>query len=141
RGWAAHRGLPGVELGAGLRSKGPPPRPAPKPAGAPPVRVERPLDRVEAAVGALFLTRPELIRGAAAVVDEVTHPGLRAVLAQLQAGTAPADAVEGAGPRLRTKLEAAQGLLPRGSGKLPWAPGTPRGRLQPGPGTERVGHT
>jgi hypothetical protein len=90
---------------------------------AAPVRVERPLDRAEAALGALFLTRPELIRGAAAshVLDEVTHPGLRAVLAQLLAGASAADALEGANPRLRASVEAAQGLLPRDAQQLPEA--------------------
>ncbi|MGZ6098069.1 MAG: DNA primase, partial [Myxococcaceae bacterium] len=75
-GLAAYSGLPAAELEAGLRGKGPLLRPVPKPAAAAPVRVERPLDRAEAALGALFLTRPELIRGAAAsqVLDEVTHP-------------------------------------------------------------------
>ena len=120
-GLAAYSGLPAAELEAGLRGKGPLLRPVPKPATGGPVRVERPLDRAEAALGALFLTRPELIRGAAAVLDEVTHPGLRAVLAQLQGGTAPADALEGSSPRLRTSLEAAQGLLPRDPEQLPEA--------------------
>ena len=122
-GLAAHSGLPAAELEAGLRGKGPLLRPVPKPAPTAPVRVERPLHRAEAALGALFLARPELIRGAAAaqVVDEVTHPGLRAVLAQLQAGSAPADALEGASDRLRASLEAAQGLLPRDAQQLPEA--------------------
>ncbi|HET9158163.1 MAG TPA: DNA primase [Myxococcaceae bacterium] len=120
-GLAAYSGLPAAELEAGLRGKGPLLRPVPKPAPATPVRVERPLDRAEAALGALFLTRPELIRGAAAVLDEVTHPGLRAVLAQLQSGTAAADALEGASPPLRTNLEAARGLLPRDPEQLPEA--------------------
>jgi len=139
-GLAAYCGLPAVELEAGLRGKGPLLRPVPKPGPAAPVRVERPLDRAEAALGALFLTRPELIRGAAAVVDEVTHPGLRGVLAQLQAGTAPADAVEGAGPRLRSSLEAAQGLLPRDLEQLPEALETLGRRLKLARVKERLDH-
>ena len=140
-GLAAHSGLPAAELEAGLRGKGPLLRPVPKP-GPAPVRVERPLDRAEAALGALFLTRPELIRGAAAVavVDEVIHPGLRAVLAQLQAGAAPADAMEGASPRLRMSLEAAQGLLPRDPERLPEALETLARRLKLARVKERLDH-
>jgi DNA primase len=141
-GLAAHSGLPAAELEAGLRSKGPLLRPVPKPAPAAPVRVDRPLDRAEAALGALFLLRPELIRGAAAaeVVDEVTHPGLRAVLAQLQAGSAPADALEGASVRLRASLEAAQGLLPRDAEQLPEAFETLSRRLKLARVKERLEH-
>jgi len=141
-GLAAHSGLPAAELEAGLRGKGPLLRPVPKPAPTAPLRAERPLDRAEAALGALFLTRPELIRGAAAatVVDEVTHPGLRAVLAQLQAGVAPADAMEGASPRLRTSVEAAQGLLPRDAEQLPEALETLARRLKLDRVKERLGH-
>ncbi|HZW90471.1 MAG TPA: DNA primase [Myxococcaceae bacterium] len=139
-GLAAYCGLPAVELEAGLRSKGPLLRPVPKPAAPVPARVERPLDRAEGALGALFLTRPELIRGAAAVLDEVTHPGLRAVLAQLQAGLAPADALEAASPRLRTSLEAAQGLLPRDPEQLPEALETLGRRLKLARVKERLDH-
>ena len=125
-GLAAYSGLPAAELEAGLRGKGPLLRPVPVPkpgAAVAPARVERPLDRAEAALGALFLIRPELIRaaGAAHVLDEVTHPGLRGVLAQLLAGAAPADALEGASPRLRASVEAAQGMLPRDAEQLPEA--------------------
>jgi DNA primase len=142
-GLAAHSGLPAAELEAGLRGKRPLLRPVPKPGpAAAPVRVERPLDRAEGALGALFLTRPELIRGAAAaqVVDEVTHPGLRSVLAQLQAGAAPADALDGATPRLRTSLEAAQGLLPRDAGQFPEALETLARRLKLARVKERLDH-
>jgi DNA primase len=139
-GLAAYSGLPAAELEAGLRGKGPLLRPVPKPGPAAPVRVQRPLDRAEAALGALFLTRPELIRGATAVVDEVTHPGLRAVLAQLQGGTPPADALEGASPRLRTSLEAAQGLLPRDPRQLPEALQTLARRLKLARVKERLDH-
>jgi DNA primase len=141
-GLAAHSGLPAAELEAGLRAKGPLLRPVPKFTPAGPVRVERPLDRAEAALGALFLTRPELIRGAAAseVLDEVTHPGLRAVLAHLQAGAAPAEALDGATPRLRASLEAAQGLLPRDAGQFPEALETLSRRLKLARVKERLDH-
>ena len=142
-GLAAYTGLPAAELEAGLRGKGAPVRPVPKPAGATPtVRVERPLDRAEAALAALFLTRPELIRGEAAseVLDEVTHPGLRAILAQLQTGAAPADALEGASPRLRASVEAAQGLLPRDAQQLPEAFETLSRRLKLARVKERLDH-
>ncbi|MGZ6078446.1 MAG: DNA primase [Myxococcaceae bacterium] len=141
-GLAAYSGLPAAELEAGLRGKGPLLRPVPKPAAAAPVRVERPLDRAEAALGALFLTRPELIRGAAAsqVLDEVTHPGLRALLAQLLAGASAADALEGANPRLRASVEAAQGLLPRDTQQLPEAFETLSRRLKLTRVKERLDH-
>ncbi len=141
-GLAAYSGLPAAELEAGLRGKGSLLRPVPKPAAVVPVRAERPLDRAEAALGALFLTRPELIRGSAAsaVVDEVTHPGLRGLLAQLQAGTVPADALEGAAPRLRASLEAAQGLLPRDAEQLPEAFETLSRRLKLTRVKERLDH-
>jgi len=141
-GLAAHSGLPAAELEAGLRGKGPLLRPVPKPAPAAPVRVERPLDLAEAALGALFLLRPELIRGAAATeaLDEVTHPGLRAVLAQLQAGAAPAYALEGASARLRSTLESAQGLLPRDAERLPEAFETLSRRLKLTRVKERLDH-
>ena len=141
-GLAAHSGLPAAELETGLRSKGPLLRPVPKPGPAAPVRVERPLDRAEAALGALFLTRPELIRGAAAseVLEEVIHTGLRAVLAQLQAGASPADALDGATPRLRTVVEAAQGLLPRDARQFPEALETLARRLKLTRVKERLDH-
>lgn len=142
-GLAAYAGLPAAELEAGLRGKGPLLRPVPKPAASgPPARVERPLDRAEAALGALFLTRPELIRGAAAsrVLDEVTHPGLRAVLAQLLSGASAADALEGASPRLRTTVEAAQALLPRDAEQLPEAFETLSRRLKLTRVKERLDH-
>ena len=141
-GLAAYSGLPAAELEAGLRGKGPLLRPVPKPPPAAPVRVERPLDRAEAALGALFLTRPELIRGAAAsaVLDEVSHPGLRGVLASLQGGASPADALEGASPRLRASVEAAQGLLPRDAEQLPEAFETLSRRLKLVRVKERLDH-
>ena len=74
------------------------------------------------------------------MLDEVTHPGLRAVLAQLQAGAAPADAVEGASPRLRTGLEAAQGLLPRDADQFPEALETLGRRLKLARVKERLDH-
>src|SRR5262249_20665519 len=120
-GLAAYSGLPATELEAGLRGKGPLLRPVLKPGPAAPVRVERPLDRAAAALAALFLTRPALIRGAAAVLDWVTHPGLRAGRPQLRAATAAPGPLEGARPRLRTSLEVAQGLLPRDPEQLPEA--------------------
>jgi len=141
-GLAAYSGLPAAELEAGLRGKGPLLRPVPKAVPVAPARVERPVDRTEAALGALLLTRPELIRGAAAseVLDEVTHPGLRAVLAQLLAGASPADALEGASPRLRAGVEAAQGLLPRDAGQLPEAFETLSRRLKLTRVKERLDH-
>jgi len=60
-GLAAYSGLPAAELEAGLRGKTVPLRAAPKPAAVRPP-AERPLERAEATLGALFLARPELLR-------------------------------------------------------------------------------
>jgi DNA primase len=144
-GLAAFSGLPAAELEAGLRGRSAPLRAVPKPGAAAagvPVRVERPLDRAEAALGALFLTRPELIRGPAAaeVLDEVTHPGLRAVLAQLRAGASPAEALDSATPRLQAAVQAAQGLLPRDAEQLPEAFETLSRRLKLARVKERLDH-
>ena len=126
-GLAAYSGLPAAELEAGLRGRATPLRPVPKPGAAAPAVARpaetRPVDRAEAALGALFLARPELIRGSAAadVLDEVLHPGLRSVLAQLRGGASPEEALDAAAPRLQAALQAAQGLLPRDAGQLPEA--------------------
>jgi len=121
-GLAAYSGLPAAELEAGLRGKTGPLRPAPKPAGVRPP-AERPLERAEATLGALFLARPELLRSPsiAETLDEVAHLGLRALLAHVQSGADPADALAEASPRLRAGLEAAQGFLPRNPEQFPEA--------------------
>ena len=62
------------------------------------------------------------------------------MLAQLQGGTPPADALEGASPRLRTSLEAAQGLLPRDPEQLPGALETLGRRLKLARVKERLDH-
>jgi hypothetical protein len=62
------------------------------------------------------------------------------VLAQLQSGTPAADALEGANPRLRTSLEAAQGLLPRDPERLPEALQTLGRRLKLDRVKERLDH-
>lgn len=120
---AAYSGLPAAELEAGLRGKTSPLRPAPKPVPTVRAPVERPLERSEATLGALFLARPELLRSPsiAETLDEVAHLGLRALLAQVQSGTDPADALAEASPRLRTGLEAAHGFLPRNPEQFPEA--------------------
>jgi DNA primase len=120
-GLAVHLGLPAAELEAGLRGKPLPLRAVPKPA-VPSAPAERPVDRAEAALGALFLAQPELIRSDTDhLLDEVAHPGLRTVLGQVQSGMDPADALAEAGPRLQRTLEAARALLPRRSEQLPEA--------------------
>ena len=57
----------------------------------------------------------------AETLDEVAHLGLRALLAQVQSGVDPADALAEASPRLRAGLEAAEGLLPRDPEQFPEA--------------------
>jgi DNA primase len=121
-GLAAYSGLPAAELEAGLRGRTSPLRPAPKPVAVRPP-TERPLERAEATLGALFLARPALL-GAPSIaetLDEVAHLGLRSLLAQVQSGVDPADALADAAPRLRASLEAAHGLLPRDPEQFPEA--------------------
>src|SRR5262249_62044147 len=73
-------------------------------------------------------------------LDAGPHRGLRGVLAQLQAGTAAPDALEGTSPRLRTSLEVAQGLLPRDPEQLPEALQTLGKRLKLARIKERLDH-
>jgi DNA primase len=141
-GLAAYSGLPAAELEAGLRGRTAPLRPAPKPIPAVPARVERPLERAEATLGALFLARPALLRSPsiAETLDEVAHVGLRALLAQVQSGVDPADALAEASPRLRAGLEAAHGLLPRDPGQFPEAYQALARRLKLSRVKERLDH-
>ncbi len=143
-GLAAHSGLPGGGAGGRAEGQGPPPPPGSEAGSSGGAgagwsgRWTGPRRRW----AALFLTRPELIRGAAAsqVLDEVTHPGLRAVLAQLLAGALGGGCARGGEPAPPGQLEAAQGLLPRDTQQLPEAFETLSRRLKLTRVKERLDH-
>lgn len=105
-------GLPAAELEAALRGRPGVLRPVPRPSGSP--SPTRAADPVEAALVAATLREPGLLRGKEArPTDELSHPGLRGVVARLQAGVTPADAVEGLSPGVLDLLEAQGRALPR----------------------------
>ena len=113
---ARHMALPAAELEAALRGKQPePPRPLPKAATAPPTP-ERLPDALEAAIGAAALRDPDLARAQGANLShEVHHSGIRGILAHLQGGGTPEDALYDAPDGLKKALETAlRGLPPVG---------------------------
>jgi DNA primase len=112
-GLARHVALPAAELEAALRGKTTPPRAAPKP-----TPVMKPTDKapdaLEAALVAVCLRLPALLRAEPGnFAEEVTHPGLRALLAHLSQGGGSEDALYEASDRLKLALEAALQGLPR----------------------------
>ena len=128
---ASHSGLPARELEGTLKSKVAPPPPVPaamaaSPAlrgaarpGAPEQRPaapapERPPPELEACYVA-FLLRDPALRGADPWqgVDELRHPGLRALLARLAGGSGREDALFEASPGVKAALERETHKLPR----------------------------
>jgi len=106
-------GLPAAELEAALRGRTGLLRPVPRPSGSP-SPTTRAVDPVEAALVAAALREPGLLRASEArPTDELSHPGLRSVVARLQAGALPADAVEGLPPRVVDLLESQGRALPQ----------------------------
>jgi DNA primase len=104
-------GLPAGELEAALRGRAARVHPAARPAAAP--TPTRPVDPVEAALVAAALREPRLLaHDELRVTDELSHPGLRSVVGQLQAGVLPADAVEDLPPRVTEALGAQGRALP-----------------------------
>ncbi|HEX5750095.1 MAG TPA: DNA primase [Archangium sp.] len=118
-------GLPAAELEASLRSKAPPPavKPAPKP-GQPPARGAapqapaprpppvKPPDALEALYVAAVLREPRLVvRDTFRVHDELSHPGLRLVLAHATSGHGAEDALFEAHDTLKRAVEAASRQL------------------------------
>ena len=106
-------GLPAFELEAALRGRGDTARATPaRPAAAalPP----RPVDVLEAALVAAVLREPRLLsQDESHVTDELlTHPGLRTIIARLQAGALPADALDELPPRLLDAVAAQGRTLP-----------------------------
>ncbi|HLL54540.1 MAG TPA: DNA primase [Myxococcaceae bacterium] len=128
-----HSGLPAAELEATLKSKPPPARPpavqpAPPRPGIPAARgpstgpstpppakpkPERPPDPAEAAWVAALLIDPQLItRDTYRVADELQHPGLRRVAAQISSKQPPEDALYDASEPVKRALEAAKRQMP-----------------------------
>ena len=119
-------GLPAAELEASLRSKAPPPavKPAPKP-GQPPARGAapqgpaaprpppvKPPDALETLYVAAVLREPRLVvRDTFRVHDELSHPGLRLVLAHATSGHGAEDALFEAHDTLKRAVEAASRQL------------------------------
>jgi DNA primase len=104
-------GLPAYELEASLRGRGDAPRAPSRPLAQPP---SRPADPVEAALVAAALRNPALLaKGGARVTDElVQHTGLRSILARLQSGVRPEDALDDIPPRLQDSVAAQGRTLP-----------------------------
>lgn len=124
---SGHFGLPAADLEAGLRGKSTPPKPVPKPsvepAKEPMVKAlpERAPELLEALFAALAAKdRGLLARDLHRVADELSHPGLRALVAQLGAGANAADVLSETSPRLKEALERAERQLP--SDPSQWEP-------------------
>jgi DNA primase len=119
---AAHFGLPAQELEVELKGKAPPLKPVPKPgeaaplpSGAPAPRAApvRPPDALETYYVAMVLRDPRLLpRDRFRVHDELSHPGLRRVLALATSGGGTEDALFEAPEVLKRPLEAASRQLP-----------------------------
>jgi DNA primase len=112
-------GLPALELESALRGQKDTVRPVSRPVAAAPAAPARPVDPVEAALVAAALQEPRLLaQDVLRVTDELVHPGLRSIVARLQAGVLPAEAVDEVAPRV-LDLVAAQGrVLPTDAGVL-----------------------
>jgi DNA primase len=107
---ARHFGLPAQELEAALRSKAAPPvRAVPRPAAS----SEPAPDPLEATWAACVLRdRGLLLRDEHRVIDELKHLGLRALVASIQQGRTPEDALYDASEVLKKALQKATDFLP-----------------------------
>ncbi len=110
--FSSHAALPYQELEATLRGRSPAlDRPAPK---AAPVVPESQVDPLEAAYAALILRHaPLLSRDRLRVSDEFNHLGLRSLVAELQVGRAPEEAMFGASETVKSAVYRASEQLPR----------------------------
>ncbi len=106
-------GLPAFELEAALRGRAEPARATTARPPAAPLPA-RPVDALEAALVAAVLREPALLaQGESHVTDEVlSHPGLRTIIARLQGGALPADALDELPPRLLDTVAAQGRTLP-----------------------------
>ena len=109
---ARHFALPAQELEATLRSKAPQlVKAAPKPLAAGPQ--EPPPDQLEASwMAAILKDRRLLAKDEFRVADELKHMGLRGLVAALQSGGSPEDALYEAAEGTKTALTRARDMLP-----------------------------
>ncbi len=129
---AGHFGLPAAELEAELKGKARPVQPAPKPTAAPPEskaaepsspgRPIRPADSIEAAYAAVLLRDPSLLAADPyRVFDELSHTGLRALVADLAAGQPPEDALFECSEEVKRSVQDGARQLPGEVAELPKA--------------------
>ncbi len=114
----AHFGLPVGDLEGALRGK-PAPKPAPKPGASTPGVARpapvRPPDALEALYVAAALREPRLVaRDAFRAGDELSHTGLRVLLAQASSGQGTEDALFEAAEPVKRAIELALRQLPEG---------------------------
>ncbi|HEY0881316.1 MAG TPA: toprim domain-containing protein, partial [Archangium sp.] len=110
---AKHFGLPASELETALKSKAPAPVKAqPKP--GPPKPTEPPPDQLEASwMAAILKDRRLLARDEHRVADELKHMWLRHLVAALQSGGSPEDALYEASDAVKSSLTKARDMLPQ----------------------------
>ena len=128
---ASHFGLPAAELEAELKGKARPIQPAPKPtstapesraADPSPSRPARPADSTEAAYAAALLRDPSLFADDPyRVFDELSHTGLRALIADLAAGQAPGEALFECSEEVKQSVQDGARQLPGEADELPKA--------------------
>ena len=128
---ASHFGLPAGELEAELKGKARPIQPAPKPTSTAPQPkaadpgASRPIrlpDSTEAAYAAALLRDPSLLAADPyRVFDELSHTGLRTLVADLAAGQAPAEALFECSEELKRWVQDAARQLPGEVVELPKA--------------------
>ena len=124
---SAHLGLPAAELEAELKGKTRPVQPAPKPtpvtrqatSGVAPSRIVRSADPLEAAFVAALLRDVRLLgTHPYRVEDELSHTGLRSVVADLAAGQAPEEALFECSEEIKRSLDEATRQLPTDEAEL-----------------------
>ncbi|MFL5347890.1 MAG: DNA primase [Hyalangium sp.] len=126
-----HFGLPVGDLEAALRPSKPAPKPAPAPAAsngqrpapgagaAPKPAPVRPPDAMEAFYVAATLREPRLVaRDPYRACDELSHTGLRVVLAQATSGSGTEDALFEAAEPVKRAIDVALRQLPEGGAAL-----------------------
>ncbi|MFZ5471387.1 MAG: DNA primase [Myxococcota bacterium] len=123
-----HFGLPAAELEASFKAKTSPVRPVPKaasPTSASSERssarpaTERPPDTLEAVFAAFACRDAQLLqKDPYRVADELTHPGLRALVAHVFSGASSEDVLFEASFPVKAALEAAARQLPADPGAL-----------------------
>jgi DNA primase len=122
----AHFNLPAGDLEGALRPARPVPKPAQQtapgtPRGAPAPRPApvRPPDALEALYVAAALREPRLVsRDSFRICDELSHTGLRVVLAQATSGQGTEDALFEAAEPVKRAIEVALRQLPEGGASL-----------------------